>query len=66
MRLVFMALRPPEERIKGYSIARPIIERISMIWKTFSSLEASRPEIAIKTMAVSDPIIQNAALRLDC
>jgi hypothetical protein len=47
-------------------MARPMTERISMIWNTFSSREASLPEIAMSMMAVSDPIIHSAAFRLDC
>ena len=43
----------------------PIQERISMIWNSASSCEASRPAIAIVTISVSQPSIHNAARDVD-
>src|SRR5450756_2563168 len=60
-----MVASPPLRRISGYSMKKPITERISMISNTFSSRVVSRPAIATISISVSQPAIHSAAIGLE-
>src|SRR6202790_5049581 len=62
---VFSAAKPPEKRISGHSINRPMPERSSMIWDTLSSRVASRPAIAHISISVSHLVIHSADFGLE-
>src|SRR6478609_6221007 len=49
----------------GSSSVKPITDRTSMIWKTFSSRVVSRPAIAMTSISESQPAIHSAAIDLD-
>ena len=45
---------------------KPMTERISSTWKTFSSAVVARPAIDIPRNEAIEPAIHSVALRLDC
>ena len=64
-RLVRMAEKPPDANTSGSRMNQPMIERISMTWKTSSAGMTARPATVMVRKETMEPPIQSAALSVD-